>query len=83
MGFWWLSSKESACSVGASGDTGSIPGSERSLGGGRGNPGESHRQRSLAGCSHRVAKRWTQLRLLNTQAHRIVIQHDIHFRSTA
>ena len=34
------------------GDTGSIPGSERSPGGGHGNPllpGESHGQRSLAG----------------------------------
>ena len=33
-----LNSKESACSAGAAGDTGSIPGSGRSLVGGHGNP---------------------------------------------
>ena len=47
-------------------DTGSIPGLGRSPGGGHGNqyspvflPGESHRQRSLVGCSPRVTKSWT------------------------
>ena len=35
---WWLSGKESACSAGASGDVGSVPGSRRSPGGGNGNP---------------------------------------------
>ena len=34
----WLSGKESACSTGASGVAGLIPGSGRSPGGGRGNP---------------------------------------------
>ena len=34
----WLSIKESACSEEATGDTGSIPGSGRSPGGGHGNP---------------------------------------------
>ena len=34
----WLSSKEATCKEGASGDAGSIPGSERSPGGGHGNP---------------------------------------------
>ena len=34
----WLSGKESACSTGATGDVGSIPGSGRSPGGGHGNP---------------------------------------------
>ena len=34
----WLSGKESACVAGATGDTGSIPGSGRSPGGGRDNP---------------------------------------------
>ena len=34
----WLSSKESACKAGATGDAGWIPGSGRSLGGGHGNP---------------------------------------------
>ena len=48
---WWLSGKESACSVG---DAGSIPGLGRSPGGRHGNPlqfscleGESSGQRSL------------------------------------
>ena len=35
---WWLSNKESACSAGAAGDTGSVLGWERSPGGGHGNP---------------------------------------------
>ena len=34
----WLSGKESACNAGDAGDTGSIPGSGRSPGGGHGNP---------------------------------------------
>ena len=34
----WLSGKESACNLGDAGDTGSIPGSGRSPGGGHGNP---------------------------------------------
>ena len=34
----WLSSKESACSAGATEDMGSVPGSGRSPGGGHGNP---------------------------------------------
>ena len=53
----WLSGKESACSSGASGDSGSIPESRRSPGGGHGNPlqyswpGEFDGQRNLAGYS--------------------------------
>ena len=35
---WWLSNKASACSAGAAGDLGLIPGLGRSPGGGRGNP---------------------------------------------
>ena len=35
---WWLSSKESTCNAGDSGDMGSIPGLGRSPEGGRGNP---------------------------------------------
>ena len=35
---WWLSGKESACSAGDTGDEGSIPGLERSPGGGYGKP---------------------------------------------
>ena len=34
----WLSGKESACNAGSAGDTGWIPGLERSPGGGNGNP---------------------------------------------
>ena len=51
---WWLRCKESACNVG---DPGSIPGWERSPGGGHGNPllhflpGKSHGQKSLVGNS--------------------------------
>ena len=35
---WWLSSKESTCSVGDTGDLGLIPGPGRSPGEGNGNP---------------------------------------------
>ena len=35
---WWLSGKELTCNAGCAGDTGSIPGSGRSPGGGHGNP---------------------------------------------
>ena len=39
MGFpQWLSSTEATCKAGATGDAGSIPGLERSPGGGHGNP---------------------------------------------
>ena len=47
----YLSNKESPCNTGDEGDTGSIPRSGRSFGGGNGNPlqysmpGESHGQR--------------------------------------
>ena len=34
---WWLRSKESTCSAGAAGDTGSVPGLGRSPGTGNGN----------------------------------------------
>ena len=58
----WVSGKESACSAGATGDVGSIPGLGRSPGGGHGYPlpvflpRESHGQRSLMGyspCGHK------------------------------
>ena len=58
LGFpWWLSGKEAACNVGATGDMGSIPGSGKSPGGGHGNPLQysclenPHGQRSLGGYS--------------------------------
>ena len=53
----WLSGKESACEVGATGDMGWIPGLGRSPGGGPGNPLQfcclenPHGQRSLVGYS--------------------------------
>ena len=61
MGLWgdpqWLSGSEFPCSAGDEGDSGSIPGSGRSLGEGHGNPLQysclenPRRQRSLAGYS--------------------------------
>ena len=51
MGFWWLRGKESTCHAG---ETGMIPGLERSPGEGNGNlllPGKSHGQRNLVGYS--------------------------------
>ena len=65
MGFpGGLDGKASACNAR---DQGLIPGSGRSPGDGNGNPlqilhaGESHGQRSLAGCSPRGCKSQTQL----------------------
>ena len=43
----WLSGKESACNSGDAGDSGSIPGLERSPGGGHGNPLQYSRLGSL------------------------------------
>ena len=54
---WWLSSKDSICNAGDTGDAGLIPGSGRSPGGGNGNPLQyscpenPHGQRSRAGYS--------------------------------
>jgi len=54
---WWLSTKESACNAGDTGDVGSIPGWGRFPGGGNSNLltvfllGKSHGQRSLTGYS--------------------------------
>ena len=54
--------KESACNAG---DLGSIPGLERSPGGGHGNPfqdsclGNPHGLRRIVGYSSQVAKSWT------------------------
>ena len=54
---WWLSSKESACNAGATGGVGLIPGSGKIPWRRKWQPtpvvlpGESHGQRSLAGCS--------------------------------
>ena len=60
---WWLSVKVSACNAG---DTGSIPGSGRSPGGGHGNPLqycclENPKDRGAWRATvHRVTKSWTQ-----------------------
>ena len=59
----WVSGKESACSTGDTGDSGSISGSGRSSGRGNGNStpvfllGESDGQRGLAGYSPRGSQR--------------------------
>ena len=63
----WLSSKESACGAGDTGDTNSIPGSVSSPAERNGNLlqysclKKSHGQRSLIGYSPKVPKRWTGL----------------------
>jgi len=64
----WLSGKESACSTGATGDVGSIPGSRRFPGGGHGyplqysfleNPVDKGAWRATV---HRVTKSWTRVK---------------------
>ena len=55
-------------------DTGSIPGSERSLGGGHGNPFQyaclknAMDRRVWQATVHKVAKNWTQLKQLSMHA---------------
>ena len=72
---WWLSNKESACSAAASGNTGSIPGSERSPGKGNSNPLqysclENPMDRGTWRATvHRVTKNQTWLKWLSTYAH--------------
>ena len=69
----WLSSKQYACKAGAEGDGGSIPGSRRSPGGGRGNPLqysclENTMDRGAWWATvQRVAKTQTQLTQLSTE----------------
>ena len=67
----WLSGKESACNAEDAGDTGSIPGSGRSPGGGHGNPlqyscleNPMDRETWWA-IVHEVAKSWTRLKWLS------------------
>ena len=73
---WWLNSKESACNSGAEGDTGSIPGSGRSSGGGHSNPlqysswripwtEKSHHGLQFMG-SQRVVYNWSDLACMET-----------------
>ena len=54
----WLSGKESACNSGDAGDSGSIPGLERSPGGGHGNPLQYSRLGSLTESHHFMGNRW-------------------------
>ena len=64
----WLSGKESAYKAADTGDTGLIPGSERSPGGGHGNPLqysclENRMDRGAwRAIVHRVTESWTQLK---------------------
>ena len=66
---WWLSSKESACSVGGAGST---PGLGRSPGRGNGNSvfllAKSHGQRSLAGYSPQGHKESDTAEWVSTQS---------------
>ena len=72
---WWLSSNKSACNAGATGDTGSIPGSGRSPGERHRNPLqcsclENHRDRGAWQATvHRVTKSWTELKQLSMHTH--------------
>ena len=71
----WCSGKESACSAGAEGDPGSIPGSERSPGGGNGNPLQYSclenpiGRRALRATVHGVTKSWARLSNSHTHTH--------------
>ena len=69
---WWLSDKKKkkkyACNAGATGDVGSIPGSEGSPGGWHGNPRQYSclknpiNRRACQAIDHRLAKSQTQLK---------------------
>ena len=72
---WWLSSKESACNAGATGDAVLIPGWGRSPGGGHGNRLQYSCQENLMdrgawwATIQAVAKSQTRLKRLSTHAH--------------
>ena len=78
---WWLSGKESACNAGAAGDMGSIPGSGRSPGEGRGNPLQCSclenpmEKGAWRATVHGVAKSCTRLKQPSTQAYIHKINH--------
>ena len=71
----WLSSKESACKSGATGDMGSIPGSGKSPGGGHENPLqysclENPMDRGVWWATvHSAAKTQTKLKQLSIRVH--------------
>ena len=79
----WLSGTESACNAGAIGDMGSISGSQRSPGGGRGKPLQYSRLENLIdrgvwqASVHRVAKRRTRLKRHSTHARRLLHHRQI------
>ena len=76
----WLSSKESACSAGDTGDMGSIPGLGRPLGEGNGNPFQysclenTTDRGAWRATVHGVAKSRTQLKWLSMHVHTHGIQ---------
>ena len=59
---WWLSSEESSCNAGDTGDSGLIPGLGKSLGKGTGYaPQYSSLENSMDCIVHGVPKSWTRL----------------------
>ena len=69
----WLSSEDSACNAGDTGDVGLVPGSGRSPGGRHGNPLqysclENPMDRGTWRAAKRVVKSWTWLKGLSTHA---------------
>ena len=82
---WWLSGKESACIVRNAGDSGSIPGSERSQEGGHSNPLqysclENPMDRGTWwAAARRVAKSRTRLKRLSMCMHKGVSERVISF----
>ena len=78
---WWLSSKESACNAGATGDADSIPRPGRSPEEGHGNPLhysclENPMDRGAWQATIRgVTKRWTQLNDWTQHHHKVYINH--------
>ena len=83
---WWFSSKECICNAGAARDVGSIPGSRRSPGGGRGNllqyPClENSRDRGAWwAIVHGVSKSQTRLERISVPASSGAIRSDSHFQ---
>ena len=80
----WLSGKESACSTGATGDVGSIPGSGRFPGGEHGyplqysfleNPMDKGAWRATV---HRVTKSWTRVKWLSTHTLIYIYTHILN-----
>ena len=77
-GSQWLSSKESTCNEGTTGDVGMIPGSRRSPGGGNGNPLQSScLENPMDGGAWQatvqgVAKSQTGLKRLIKQANKLI-----------